>query len=203
MTTVGHHTGPGEVWINPRFAAWAEPYGFEIRLTTPGNPKEHGSVERPFHYVENNCLRRKRFRFEDLDDLNRHARWWCNEVANVRVHGTTRRRPIDLLRIERTFMKPLPRRRPEPYRDVPRRVWTDFCVHLDTNGYSVSPRYAGRDATLRVYPQRIEVFIDGEVVAVHQRSSERHQRIVLPEHEDEFKRTTPSRLVLESARGTT
>lgn len=199
MTTVGRHTGPDEVWINPRFAAWAEPYGFEIRLTTPGNPKEHGSVERPFHYVENNCLRRKRFRFEDLDDLNRHARWWCNEVANVRVHGTTRRRPIDLLQIERTFMKPLPRARPEPYRDVPRRVWTDFCVHYDTNGYSVSPRYAGRDATLRVFPQRIEVLIEGDVVAVHQRSFERHQRIVLPEHEDEFKRTTPSRLVLESA----
>lgn len=199
MTTVGRHTGPDEVWINPRFASWAETYGFEIRLTTPGNPKEHGSVERPFGYVENNCLRRKRFRFEDLDDLNQHARWWCNEVANVRVHGTTRRRPIDMLQMERSFMKPLPRNQPEPYRDVPRKVWTDFCVHYDTNGYSVSPRYAGRDATARVFAQRIEVLIEGDVVAVHQRSFERHQRFVLPEHEDEFKRTTPSRRLLESA----
>lgn len=199
MTTVGRHTGPGEVWINPRFAAWAAPYDFEIRLITPGNPKEHGSVERPFGYIENNCLRRKRFRFEDLDDLNRHARWWCAEIANARVHGTTRRRPIDVLQIERSFMKPLPRRRPEPYRDLPRRVWTDFCVHYDTNGYSVPPRFAGREATARIYPRRIEVLIEGEVVAAHERRFERHQRYLLPEHEEEFKRTTPSRRVLESA----
>jgi transposase len=199
MTTVGRHTGPGEVWINPRFAAWAAPYEFEIHLITPGNPKEHAPVERPFGYVENNCLRRRRFRFEDLDDLNRHARWWCNEVANVRIHGTTRRRPIDLLQIERSLMNPLPRNRPEPYRDLPRTVGSDFCVRFETNGYSVPPRFAGRDATVRVYAQRIEVLIEGERIAVHVRRFERHQRYALPEHEDEFKRTTPSRRVLESA----
>ena len=203
MTTVGRHTGPGEVWINPRFAVWSEVYGFDIRLTTPGNPKEHGSVERQFGYTENNCLRRKRFRFDDLDDLNRHARWWCAEVANIRIHGTTRRRPLDLLQIERSFMKPLPRARPEPFRDVLRRVWTDFCVHYDTNGYSVSPRYAGRDTTARVFAERIEILIDGEndgkPVSVHVRSFERNQRFLLPEHEEEFKRTTPSRRLLESA----
>jgi transposase len=199
MMAVGRHTGPGEVWINPRFEAWAAPYGFEIRLITPGNPKEHGSVERPFGYVENNCLRRRRFRFDDLEDLNAHARWWCAEVANVRIHGTTRRRPIDLLQIERSFLQPLPRNRPEPYLDVPRKVWTDYCVHYDTIGYSVSPRYAGREPTVRVYPQRIEVLIDGEVVATHVRRFERHQRHTLPEHDEEFKRRTPSRRVLESA----
>jgi transposase len=199
MTTVGRHTGPGEVWINPRFASWAGPYGFGIRLTTPGNPKEHGSVERPFHYVENNCLRRRRFRFDDLDELNRHAAWWCAEVANVRSHGTTRRRPIDQLQIERSFMKPLPRCRPEPFVDAPRKVSTDYCVHYETNAYSVSPLLVGREATVRVFGQRIEVWIDSEVVAVHARSAERHQRLVLPEHEEAFKRLTPSRRLLESA----
>ena len=96
-------------------------------------------------------------------------------------------------------MKPLPRRRPEPYRDVPRRVWTDFCVHYDTIGYSVPPRFAGQEATARIYPQRVEVLIEGEVVAVHARRFERYQRFVLPEHEEESKRTTGSRRVLESA----
>jgi transposase len=198
MTTVGRHIEPGKIWINPRFASWASSYGFDIVLTTPGNPKEHGSVERPFHYVEHNCLRRKRFRFDDMEDLNRHARWWCANVANIRVHGTTRRRPIDLIQIERSFLRPLPRARPEAYQDVARKVGTDFCVLFQTNGYSVSPRFAGREVTARVFAKRIEFLIGDEAVTVHERCFERHQRLVLQEHEDEFCRTTPSRRVLES-----
>jgi len=92
MTTVGRHVGPGKVWLNPRFEGYAERYDFEIHLIDPGCPNQHASVERPFHYIENNCLRRRRFRFDDLADLNRHAAWWCAEVANVRNHGTTRER---------------------------------------------------------------------------------------------------------------
>lgn len=199
MTTVGRHTGPGEVWINPRFAAYADKLGFEIHLIAPGNPDEHGSVERAFHYIENNCLRRRRFRFADLDDLNRHAQWWCDNVANVRAHGTTRRRPIDLLRYERSFCKPLPRNRPEPYRVLPRKVATDHCVAIDTCRYSVSPRHVGKAATVHLYDDRLEILLDGEVHAVHLRSRERHQRFVLPEHEEEFKRSTPSRRLLEQA----
>ena len=104
MTTVGRHIGPGEVWLNPRFVAYAEPYGFDIHLIDPGKPNQHASVERPFHYVEHNCLKRRRSRFEDLLDLNRHAKWWCDEVANVRIHGTTRQRLVDLL--ERNEISP-------------------------------------------------------------------------------------------------
>jgi len=107
MTTVGRHTSEGEVWINPRFEAYAREHGFEIGLTRPGRPNDHASVERPFHYIEHNCLKRRRFRFDSLDDLNAHADWWCREIANVRCHGTTRERPIDRLARERAFFKPL------------------------------------------------------------------------------------------------
>lgn len=199
MTTVGRHVGPGKVNINQRFATWAEPYGFEIHLIDPGKPNQHASVERQFDYIENNCLRRRRSRFEDLDDLNAHARWWTTEVANLRVHGTTRRRPVDLLEVERSFMKPLPSARPEPFQTLVRKVRTDFSVAVDTNAYSVSPHLVGRDVTVRLYAARLEVVVDGEVHAVHPRSDERHQRFVLEEHEAEFKRVTPSRRLLEGA----
>lgn len=199
MTTVGRHVGPGEVWVNPQFAEYARRYGFDVHLIDPGEPNQHAHVERNFHYVENNCLRRRRFRFDDIEDLNRHARWWCENKANVRVHGTTRRRPVDLLRYERSFCKPLPWERPEPYRELPRKVGTDFCVAVDTSRYSVSPRQVGKAATVRLYEDRIEILIEGDLHARHERSRERHQRFVLPEHEEEFKRCTPSRRLLEQA----
>lgn len=199
MTTVGRHIGPNEVWINPAFQAWAKPYEFAIRLTRPGRPNDHASVERPMHYIEHNCLLRRRSRFADLEDLNNHAKVWCDTVANLRIHGTTRRRPIDQLRFERSFMKALPSARPEPYRTQLRKVGTDFCVAYDTNTYSVSPSYVGRDVTVRVYPDRVEIWLDMLVLSTHLRTSERHKRHVLPEHVEEYLRVTPSRRLLEGA----
>lgn len=201
MTTVGRHAGPDpdDVWINPRFAEYAQHYDFEVHLIDPGRPNQHASVERPFDYVENNCLRRRRFRFEDLADLNRHATWWCDEIANVRIHGTTRQRPVDRLELERPYLRPLPDHRAEVYREYERDVGRDFCVRFDNSRYSVHPRHVARRAAVRVYPARLEIWIDGRLEAAHERAVEPHQRRVLPEHEEAFKRCTPSRLLLEQA----
>jgi transposase len=199
MTTVGRHIGPGQIRINPQFEPYREACGFNILLIDPGCPNQHASVERPFHYIENNCLRRRRSRFDSFDDLQQHAIWWCNEVANVRKHGTTRERPVDRLMRERPLLLPLPWQRPEPYRDLGRKVGKDYCVPVDTNRYSVPPKHVGHPATVRAYAERLEIFVGGEVVAVHQRCLERDQRKTLPEHEEAFKRCTPSRRLLEQA----
>lgn len=199
MTTVGRHVGEDQIQLNPRFEAYAKDCGFDVWLIDPGRPNQHASVERPMHYIENNCLRRRRFIFDDLEDLNRHAKTWCATVANVRVHGTTRERPVDRLLRERAFLLPLPAVRPEPFHTVARGVGSDFCVRLDTNRYSVPPKHVGEPATLRVYAERLEVLIKGAVVAAHPLCNERHQRKVLPEHEADFKLVTPSRLLLEAA----
>ena len=199
MTTVGRHVGPGEIWINPRFEAYAKFQDFEIVLISPGKPNQHASVERPFHYIENNFLKRRRFKFADLDDLNDRAREWCATVANVRIHGSTRERPVDRLQRERPFLKALPSIRHEPFRTLARQVGTDFCVAVDTHRYSISPRYAGQPATVRLFDESLEIVVDGQTVAAHQRSDVRHGRSVLPEHEAEFMHWTPSRRLLEQA----
>jgi transposase len=201
MTTVGRHVGPGQVWINPRFEAYMKERGFSVRLIDPGKPNQHASVERPFHYVENNCLRRRRFRFESLDDLRQHARWWCANVANVRIHGTTRERPVDRLERERPLMLPLTSARTEGYETLTRTVARDWCVRVDNSRYSVPPRsqFIGAPCKVRLYADRLEILIAAEVVAVHARHAEPWGRHVLPEHEEQFKRATSSRRLLEQA----
>lgn len=199
MTTVGRHVGPGKVWINPRFEHYSKQSGFGIRLIDPGNPNQHAPVERHFDYVENNCLRRRRFRFSSFDDLQQHACWWCDNVANVRRHGTTHERPVDRLARERPLMNPLPRVRAEAYQRIERKVSRDFCVRVDNNRYSVAPKFVGRKCAIRLYDERLEVLIDGQVVAYHTRRMQPGGRHVLAEHEEEFKRHTPSRHLLEQA----
>lgn len=199
MTTVGRHIGPGKIWINPRFEEYAKQSGFEIFLIDPGKPNQHASVERPFHYIENNCLKRRRSKFDDLDDLNTHTKWWCDNVANVRVHRETHERPVDRLARERPFLKPLPAHRHELYRELARQVGSDFCVAVDTNRYSVPPRCVGQVATVRLYVDRLEILVAGDIVAAHQLPETRHGRLVLAEHAAEFKHWTPSRRLLEQA----
>jgi hypothetical protein len=199
MTTVGRHSSKDTIELNGRFEGYMKSCGFEVFLIDPGRPNQHATVERHFSYVENNCLRRRRFRFDDLAELNRHAAWWCDSVANLRVHGSTRERPVDRLERERPMMLPLPSLRPEPYRAVSRKVGSDFCVALSTNRYSVPPKHVGQPATVRVYEDRLDVLVSGKVVSVHGLCHGRHKRLVLPEHEDAFKRCAPSRLLLEQA----
>lgn len=200
MTTVGRHVGPGDVWLNPRFEAWAVPYKFKIHILPPGKPNLHASVERPFHYVENNFLLRHDREFPSLDDLNQKAAWWCVHRANVREHGTTREHPIDRLVRERPLMLPLPGTAPELFETLERKVNPDFCVLAETNRYSVDPCHIGKKAVVHLFAERLEVYISGQLAAVHCRDTDgNRKRHVLPEHEEAYKHVTPQRALLESA----
>jgi transposase len=197
MTTVGRHTGPGQVWINPTFKAFADHYDFEIIILKPGAKDRHGMVERPFHYIENNCLKGREFR--DFEHLQTHGQWWLDNRANVRVHGTLREQPIDRLRRERPFLKPLPEKRLESYREVKRLVNRDFCVAIDTNRYSVHPSLVGRQAKVRLYRDHLEIWVDNVHAASHVYSEIKTDRKVLPEHEEAFRGYSFQSELLKSA----
>ena len=185
MTTVGKHIGPGEIWINPQFQAFADKYGFKIIILPPGAKDRHGMVERPFHYIENNCLKGREF--NDFDHLQDHGLWWLDNKANVRMHGTLRERPIDRLLREKSFLKPLPSKKFEQYREIERVIQRDFCIVIDTNRYSVHPDFVGNRAKVRLYNDRLEIWVSDTRIARHTYDNGRFQRQVLPEHEAAFR----------------
>ncbi|MFH1477417.1 MAG: hypothetical protein ABIH24_08010 [Verrucomicrobiota bacterium] len=47
-----------------------------------------------------------------FSSLNPAVEIWLEQIANVRIHGRTRRRPVDLFMAEKSMLKPLP---PHPY----------------------------------------------------------------------------------------
>ena len=86
-------------------------------------PQTKGKVERPVRYLRDNFVYGRTFANDaDLDQQRRH---WLDDVANVRVHATTRERPRDRFdRDERLLLHPLA---PRPYTsvlvpDAPRRI---------------------------------------------------------------------------------
>lgn len=180
--------------MHPLFAAMRAHYAFRVVALAPGYKEGKGKVENPFRYVEGNFLPKRVFR--DIDDLNGQAAQWLRETARVRIHATTRERPVDRLDEERPKLLALPPTAFEAAEIEERLVGDDFCVAWETNRYSVSPGLVGQTAKARVLEGVIDIFIKGKIVARHRLRDTRHKRYILPEHEAEFREQSTSRHVL-------
>jgi transposase len=165
---------------NPRYMDMANHFGFKIAACGVGKGNEKGRVENAVGYVKKNFL--GGLDIPDFRVVNPAARQWLDTVANVRVHGATRKKPTDMFRTEKPAMLSLPEM---PY-DVsvtnPVRATNRFRVTLDTNRYSVPSEYAGAQLTMKAYPDRICIYHNGKLIAQHARSYDRHQDFEDPDH---------------------
>ena len=111
----------GRLAENPEFVRFAAHWGFRVRACRPHRPQTKGKVERPIRYVRQSFHYGRAF-LNDAD-LNRQAQTWLEQVANVRMHGTTRQRPRERFeREERERLRPLASR---PYSPVAARTTPD------------------------------------------------------------------------------
>lgn len=141
---------------NPRFLAFATHYGFRPWACRPGRPQTKGKVERPFHYVETNLLCGRDFR--TLDHLNDTTAWWLANVADVRVHGETKERPVDRHVQELPHLLPLPTHPYDLARVVHRHVSAEGLVVWQANLYSVPWRLIGRLLAVRITADELIVY---------------------------------------------
>lgn len=96
----------GALVKNAEFLRFAAHWNITARACRPYRAQTKGKVERPIRYVRGNFFYGREFVSDgDLDEQREH---WLNEVANVRIHYTTRERPIDRFdRDERALLQPL------------------------------------------------------------------------------------------------
>jgi transposase len=120
---------------NTRFLAFATHYGYRPVACRPRHPQTKGKIERPFDYVEKSLLNGRTFR--SLEHLNEVTAWWLTEVAEVRIHGTTQQRPIDLHGEEQPRLIPLPAAAYEVVEVVYRTVDHEGYIAHGQNRYSV------------------------------------------------------------------
>ncbi len=113
----------GALVRNLEFLRFAYHWSFTPRACRPYRAQTKGKVERPVRYLRDNFVYGRTFANDgDLDQQRRH---WLDDIANVRVHATTRERPRDRFeRDERLLLSPLAAR---PYTsvlvpDAPRRT---------------------------------------------------------------------------------
>jgi len=101
----------GALVRNLEFLRVAHHWSFTPRACRPYRAQTKGKVERPVRYLRDNFVYGRTFANDA--DLDQQRRQWLDDVANVRVHATTRERPRDRFdRDERLRLHPLA---PRPY----------------------------------------------------------------------------------------
>jgi transposase len=166
--------------FNPRYLDFANHYGFAIAPCNVGRGNEKGRVENAVGYVKKNFL--AGLQIPDFAALGPAARNWLETVANVRLHGETRQKPVELFEAERPCLLPLPVNAFDIATVSQQRASPQFRISCDTNRYSVPAEYAGRALTVKTDPERICVYAQDKLIARHIRSYERNLDFEDPDH---------------------
>jgi hypothetical protein len=157
---------------NTRFLAFAAHYGYRPVACRPRHPETKGKVERAFYYAEKSLLNGRTFR--SLEHLNEVTRWWLENVADVRIHRKTKKRPIEAHAEELPYLLPLPEHHYDTALVVYRVVRPEGWIDYRQNHYSVPWRYIGELLPVRVTENELLVYnAQMEVVARHALLSDR------------------------------
>ena len=150
----------------------------------PAAPHEKGKIENFIRYLRYNFWPLRTF--TDLFDVNGQVRIWLDTVANVRVHKTTGKRPLD--RLAEVHLRPLPDLLPDCRQTEPLKVHKDFAVRFDGNLYTVPPWAIGKKVTLKADQTTVTVFYQEKKIASHTRCWQRGVRIETASHKEQVKK---------------
>lgn len=159
--------------LNPRisddFLAYAQTRGFEADPTRVKSPKDKPRVERTVRYTRDSFWAGETF--GSLAEAQTAAEAWCARVGR-RLHGTTRRRPIEVFEAEeRPALLPAPI---VPY-DIPQRgdakVGRDNHIVFARAVYSVPDGYRGEQVDVHADQAMVRISHKGVLLRTHPRQS--------------------------------
>jgi len=153
--------------LNPKIQDFCRHYSTVILPAKPYMPRHKGKVEAGVKYVRNNALKGRVFK--SLTEENAHLDRWERQVADHRIHGTTKRQVKQLFEeAEKPALLPLPSARFPFFHEGQRSVHRDAHVEVDKTCYSVPPEYMGRKVWVRWDSRLVRIFNDRmEQIALH------------------------------------
>jgi transposase len=152
--------------FNRIFLEYSEHRGFIIDPAPVRHPEAKATVERQVPYVRENFFKGEEF--IDRDHVQREAEKWCRDIAGLRIHGTTRKRPAVVFEEEeKPHLKPLS----NELFDVP--VWDDCKVHPDHHIrfgqalYSLPTAYIGKAVAVRGDSRLVRIYCNEQLIKTH------------------------------------
>ena len=155
--------------LNPIVRDFCRHYGTALLPTRSYSPHLKGKIERGIGFVKDNALKGRTF--ESLSALNAYLKEWEQNVADTRIHGTTRAHVGEVFRtVERETLRPLPPTRFPIYEEGRRKVHRDGHIEIKHSYYSVPPEYLGREVWVRWNDRIVRILNDRfEEIGLHPR----------------------------------
>jgi transposase len=162
--------------INKRFYAMVSHYLFEPEFCNPASGWEKGQVEKAVQDARHG-LWYDPPPFKSLPELNQWLEERCLELWQENAHPEFRARSLaQCLEDERPQMMPVPVAF-DGFIEHSKRVSSTCLITFEHNRYSVPASFANRVISLRVYPARLVIVAETQVVSEHVREFNRDKRL--------------------------
>ena len=172
------------------YERFANYYGFEIVPCRVRKPQEKGKVESGIKYIKNNFIAGRKFK--NNQDLNIRLKAWLANYCNIRIHGTTKERPVDLYdKEERKALLILPLEDFKLGISYIRKPHKDCHIILDNNYYSVPYKYVGASVFIELTDKSVTIYHNNEKIAYHLRISGKGKFSTNVSHYPKYKNYSP------------
>ena len=168
MRTAVDKVGRGkERKVNTRFSAMVSHFLFEAEFCNPAAGWEKGQIEKNVQDARHR-LWQPTPSFPSLAALNDWLEARCRELWAEIPHGSQPGTVADVWREEAQdlaqHLRPF-----DGFVEHTKRVSPTCLIHLERNRYSVPASFANRPVSVRVYPERVVVAAEGQIVCEHAR----------------------------------
>jgi len=154
--------------LNPKLVAFCQHYGSTLLPCQVRKPEHKGKTESSIKYVKNNALKGRVF--TSLTAQNEFLRDWEKNVADKRIHGTTREQVTTRFAHEQPQLLPLPPSLFPCFEEARRTVHRDSYVAVARALYSVPPEYIACRVWVRWDSREVRLFNERwEQIALHRR----------------------------------
>ncbi len=170
MRTAVDKVGRGkERQVNARFSAMVSHFLFEAEFCNPASGWEKGQIEKNVQDARHR-LWQPMPSFPSLAALNDWLEARCRELWAQTPHGSQPGAIADAW-AEEVAAADAASRPFDGFVEYAKRVSPTCLIHLERNRYSVPASFANRPVSVRVYPERIVVAAEGQIVCEHAASS--------------------------------
>jgi transposase len=176
MKTAVDLVGRGkERQINMRFLAMTNHYVYEPQFCNPAAGWEKGQVEKNVRNSWHQMLQGMPD-FPDLAALNAWLEERCLELWRETPHGKQPGTIADVWAEEQAALMPLPVAF-DGFVELSKRVSPTCLISFERNRYSVPASFANCPVSLRIYPDRLVVAAEGNILCEHARVIQRNHTL--------------------------
>jgi len=173
----------GDIIYTYEFEKFRQECRVSIYMCRGADPESKGKIENTIKYIKGNFLAHRIF--IDDETLNESCLKWLERTANAKVHGTTKKIPSEVFKLERETLRPLTSDVQFPETRVCRTVRKDNTIIFDSNRYSVPYDTYNKHSEVRIENHEGTLFVytlDGSLICEHLINNGRGELIINTDH---------------------